>query len=143
MIEVLLFLSWTLLLYVIHRLVHITPILKQIHWNHHRYISLKNPTGWKWNNLFLYNDTNKSTLDLWITEVVPTLLFSYFTGHWWIFCFYYIWAAFIQERIEHDPNIDFYPFTSGRWHLIHHKNFKKNYGLFHPFWDRLFRTEML
>jgi sterol desaturase/sphingolipid hydroxylase (fatty acid hydroxylase superfamily) len=71
------------------------------------------------------------------------LIFSYITGHWWIFVFYYCWAAFIQEIIEHDPEINWYPFTSGRWHLLHHRNFEKNYGLFHPVWDRIFQTEML
>lgn len=144
MTEISLFFLWTLLLYIVHRLMHEIPILRNIHLDHHRYI-IKNlgNTSWHWNNLFLYNDTWISTLDLWITEVVPTLIFSYITGHWWIFAFYYCWAAFIQEIIEHNPKINWYPFTSGRWHLIHHRNFKKNYGLFHPVWDRIFQTEML
>lgn len=143
MTEVFLFLLWTLVLYVIHRSVHVIPVFKKIHFDHHRY-TMKNfgKMQWSWNNLLLYNDTVLSTVDLWITEVIPTLLFSYITGHWWIFAFYYIWAAFIQERIEHSPVVDWYPFTSGRWHLTHHRNWKKNYGLFHPLWDIIFRTEL-
>jgi len=151
MIEIFYFIVWTFLLYIIHIAIHHVPYLKSIHWNHHRYIvteSIKsswtnNPTNWHWNNIFLFNDTWISTLDLWITEVVPTFLFALITGQWWIFYFYYIWAAFVQESIEHNPKINFYPFTSGQWHLVHHQYFNKNYGLFHPFWDRLFRTEML
>jgi len=28
----------------------------------------------------------------------------------------------------------------GKWHLIHHKHSKYNYGLFVPIWDILFKT---
>jgi sterol desaturase/sphingolipid hydroxylase (fatty acid hydroxylase superfamily) len=144
MIEIISFFLWTLILYGVHRLFHVVPILKKIHFDHHLYqIKNKEKIKWKWNNLLLYNDTKLSTIDLWLTEVIPTLIFAYLSGQWWIFYFYYFWAAFIQESIEHNPKINLYPFTSGQWHLVHHKNFKKNYGLFHPLWDRLFRTEML
>jgi sterol desaturase/sphingolipid hydroxylase (fatty acid hydroxylase superfamily) len=147
MIEIFYFLCWTLMLYVIHRLVHMFSIFNKIHLDHHAYISKKINAGesmkWHWSNLFLFNDTWLSTLDLWITEVVPTIVFSLITGQWWIFAFYYIWAAFIQESIEHNPIINLYPLTSGRWHLKHHQNCKKNYGLFHPLWDKLFKTEIV
>jgi sterol desaturase/sphingolipid hydroxylase (fatty acid hydroxylase superfamily) len=80
-------------------------------------------------------------MDLWITEVVPTLIFSWITGHWWLSVFYYVWAAFIQEVIEHNPNFNIYPLlTSGQWHLVHHKQSDKNFGLFVPIWDIVFRT---
>ena len=63
------------------------------------------------------------------------------TGQWWISVFYYVWAAFIQERIEHNSNFDIYPFlTSGQCHLVHHTNPEKNYGLFSPIWDIVFDT---
>lgn len=144
MIEIIYFFLWTLILYVIHRIVHVVPFLKKIHFDHHLYVTKHvGCMSWHWNNLFLFNDNWTSTADLWITEVTPTIIFCLMTGSWWILCFYYIWAAFIQEKLEHNPEIDLYPFTSGKWHLIHHRNFKKNYGLFHPFWDRIFCTEML
>lgn len=144
MIYIIYFLIWTLLLYGIHRLVHVIPYLKQIHWDHHRFVNT-NPTDlkWHWNNLLLFNDNRISTLDLWITEVIPTFLFAMITNQWWIFYFYYFWAAFIQEWIEHNEKINWYPLTSGKWHLVHHKKYKKNYGLFLPIWDRLFCTEKL
>lgn len=132
------FLLWTLMLYWIHRIGHITPIIRDFHLDHHSFI-LTHPTKWHWNNLFLFNDNYKSTIDLWITEVIPTLIFSYVTGEYWISIFYYVYAAFIQESIEHNDNFDMFLLTSGKWHLIHHSS-SNNYGLFFPIWDIVFRT---
>lgn len=140
MVYVTIFLSWTFVLYWIHRAAHRSPLIKHLHRDHHKYINT-HPTSWHWNNLFLFNDTWKSTADLWITEVIPTLLFSYVTGAWWISVFYYLWAALLQETIEHNSNFSIYPWlTSGRWHLVHHRNPKLNFGLFFPVWDILFGT---
>jgi sterol desaturase/sphingolipid hydroxylase (fatty acid hydroxylase superfamily) len=134
------FLSWTFCLYWIHRVVHNVPYVKKWHWDHHSYIVRHGSPGWHWNNLFLYNDTWRSTLDLYTTEVIPTAIFSWVTGQWWIFMFYYIWAAFFQQILEHHKNIDLPLFTSGKWHLIHHRHTNKNYSLFLPIWDIVFRT---
>ena len=140
------FISWTLYLYLIHRVIHsiglrLFPVAFNAHADHHRYINTNKQTTWHWNNLFLFNDTWSSTLDLWITEVIPTLIFSLITGAWWISVFYYFWAALVQEVIEHNPKFDLYPFlTSGKWHLVHHHNTSVNYGLFFPIWDILFGT---
>ncbi len=132
------FFTWTLLLYWIHRIAHVIPILRDIHLDHHRFV-LNNNTSWHWSNLFLFNDTWASTLDLWLSEVIPTLLFSLITGQWWISIFYYVWAAFIQETIEHNKNFNIPILTSGKWHMIHHRS-EKNYGLFTALWDKVFRT---
>jgi sterol desaturase/sphingolipid hydroxylase (fatty acid hydroxylase superfamily) len=138
MMYVVYFLLWTLVLYWIHRLGHKTPIIRKYHLDHHRHI-LSNHTKWHWNNLLLYNDTRNSTIDLWITEVIPTLIFSYITGQWWLSVFYYLWASLIQESIEHNENFDVPFLTSGKWHLIHHRS-NYNYGLFFPVWDIMFGT---
>ena len=142
MINVMLtFLSWTFLLYWIHRIIHRIPMVNKFHQDHHIYINRHGGTRWHWNNIFLYNDTWKSTADLWISEVIPTLVFSYVTGCWWLSIFYYLWAALLQEMLEHNPNFDMYPFiTSG---LVHHKKQRKNFGLFIPLWDKLFKTELI
>lgn len=137
---ILYFFLWTLMLYWIHRIGHKTPIIQRIHWHHHRHINTSAPTSWHWNNLFLFNDNWISTLDLWITEVIPTIIFAYVTGQYWLIVFYYIWAAFIQESIEHNKKFDIPGFTSGRWHLIHHRQPNHNFGLFFPQWDLLFGT---
>lgn len=132
------FLLWTFILYWVHRTAHKISIVRDYHLSHHLYVN-NNEVKWHWNNLFLYNDNIKSTIDLWITEVVPTFIFSYIFGCWYIFVFYYLWAAFLQERIEHNKNFNLPILTSGRWHLIHHKS-SYNYGLFIPIWDIIFRT---
>jgi sterol desaturase/sphingolipid hydroxylase (fatty acid hydroxylase superfamily) len=137
----LVFLLWTFCLYWIHRAGHRIPFVNKFHQDHHLYINRHGGTTWHWNNLLLYNDTWKSTVDLWITEVIPTLIFSAVTGHWWVSIFYYFWAALLQEVIEHNPKFDWYPWlTSGKWHLVHHRHQRKNYGLFIPLWDKLFNT---
>lgn len=128
------------MLYWIHRIVHKTSVIKRWHWDHHTYITKNGNQGWQWNNLFLFNDTWHSTLDLYVTEVIPTLLFSLITDQWWIFLFYYVWAAFFQEELEHNKNLNIPVFTSGKWHLVHHRCPDKNYGLFFPIWDIVFRT---
>ena len=135
------FFVWTFVLYWIHRIGHNIPWINVFHEDHHQYINEHGKTNWHWNNLFLYNDTWMSTVDLWITEVIPTILFAALTGQWWIFAFYYLWAALIQEVVEHNPNFNWYPFlTSGRWHLEHHNDMRVNFGLFIPLWDIMFGT---
>jgi len=138
MTYILVFLLWTFVIYWMHRLAHAIPVMSNIHYDHHQYVN-KNEIDWHWSNLFLYNDTWKSTVDLWITEVIPTIVMSIFVG-WWLFTAYYIWAAFIQERIEHNSDFDWYPLTSGKWHMVHHTNGNYNYGIFFPIWDIIFGT---
>ncbi len=134
------FLLWTFLMYWVHRLVHASNKLGYFHRQHHKVINTKN-TKWHWNNIFLYNDDVKSTIDLWITDVIPTLFFCYVTGHWWIFVLYYVYAAFFQENIEHSDKVNVPFLSSGRWHLTHHKDSRYNYGFVFTFWDKLFKTE--
>lgn len=130
------------MLYWLHRCIHQLPIAREYHWNHHNHINAgKQPNKFQWNNLLLFNDNWPSTIDLWLTEVIPTFLFSLITGQWWISVFYYLWAAMIQESIEHNSKVNWYPFTSGQWHLIHHQERNKNFGLFFPIWDKIFGTE--
>jgi sterol desaturase/sphingolipid hydroxylase (fatty acid hydroxylase superfamily) len=138
---VLVFVFWIFTLYYVHRMFHKLSFLKKIHWAHHQYIFNKKGNLWNWKILFLYNDDIPSTIDTWLSEVVPTLFICWITGHWWLFLFFYIWAAFIQELIEHNPKINLYPYlTSGKWHLEHHKNWRCNYGLFTPIFDIVFNT---
>ena len=138
---IMVFMFWLLTLYSIHRICHNVPFLKKIHWAHHDFIFDQKGNLWNWKILFLYNDDLPSTIDTWISEVLPTIFVCWITGHWWLFVFFYIWAAGIQEFIEHNPKINLYPFfTSGRWHLLHHKNYRYNFGLFFPIFDILFGT---
>jgi sterol desaturase/sphingolipid hydroxylase (fatty acid hydroxylase superfamily) len=123
-----------------HRAAHTIPVLIKIHRDHHIYVN-SNKMEWKLNNLVLFNDTQISTLDLWLTEVIPTIVFCYLTGQWWILLFYYVWAAFFQESLEHNSNFNFPFLTAGKWHLIHHRKPNKNFGLFFSCWDIIFKTK--
>jgi len=134
------FLLWLFFLYWLHRLAHVLPVIKKLHLDHHIYITQNQNVSWHWSNLFLITQTLKSTVDLWITEVIPTLLFSLITGQWWILIFYYLWAAILQETLEHDKNLNLPILTSGKWHLLHHSDFRKNFGIFFPLWDIVFNT---
>lgn len=133
------FLSWTLMLYWIHRLGHKSKWLMKFHADHHGHVN-KHGTSWHWNNLLLFNDTWKSTIDLWLTEVIPTLVFCAVFSCWWIFMFYWAWAALIQETVEHNPKVNIPLWSSGVWHLSHHKNPTVNFGLYFTIWDKIFRT---
>lgn len=133
------FLSWTLILYWIHRLGHKSKWLMKFHSDHHSYAN-KNEIKWNWSNLFFFTDTWKSTIDLWLTEVIPTLVFCAVFSCWWIFMFYWTWAALIQETVEHNPKVNIPLWSSGVWHLSHHKNPTVNFGLYFTIWDKIFRT---
>lgn len=135
------FLAWTLMLYWIHRLAHRVPVIKRIHFGHHKFIRCHRPPRWHWSNVLLFQDDWISTLDVWITEIVPTVLFCWITGAWWIAVAFYLWSALVQEQIEHNPKFDCYPWlTSGTWHLQHHANGVCNFGIFVTLWDRVFGT---
>jgi len=135
------FLLWLFTLYWIHRATHNIAVLKKIHWAHHKYIFKNRGNLWNWKILFLYNDDTPSTIDTWMSEVIPTILISWVTNSWWLFIFFYVWAAFVQEFVRHNPKINLYPIlTTGKWHLEHHRNWRYNYGLFFPVFDILFKT---
>jgi sterol desaturase/sphingolipid hydroxylase (fatty acid hydroxylase superfamily) len=139
---IIVFLIWSFTLYWIHRGIHKIniPYVSEFHWDHHKQVT-QNKVKWHWSNIFLFNDTWKSTIDFWITEVIPTFIICIITNHWWIFCIFYIYASFIQERIEHNKHINFFPLLSaGKWHLIHHNNHKVNFGAYTPIWDIFFNT---
>ena len=133
------FLIWTLILYWIHRCTHNLHILTKYHRAHHLYIK-NNHTKWSWTNIFFYMDNFKSSVDVLLTEVLPTLIFCLLFGTWWIMVFYWVWAAFFQEIFEHKKDLNLPILTSGKWHMIHHAKPNKNYGLFIPVWDMVFGT---
>ena len=137
----LIFLLWTFVVYWMHRAAHVIPFMRRFHMDHHKQVTNQTINGLSWKNAFLWFDSKESTIDQWLTEVIPTIVISSIAGHWWLFVAYYIWAAFIQEAVEHNKKINLYPFiTSGKWHLIHHDYANKNYGVFVPIWDIVFRT---
>ena len=141
MICILWFLAWTLLIYWSHRIAHVVPMIKRFHLAHHRFIALNPSPIWHWSNLFLFQDDIPSTIEVVLTEFIPTVIFCLVTNQWWILIGFYMWSAFIQESIEHNPDFNWYPWlTSGKWHLAHHRYGNCNYGIFVSWWDRIFGT---
>jgi sterol desaturase/sphingolipid hydroxylase (fatty acid hydroxylase superfamily) len=147
LVNIVYFASWTLCLYWLHRLLHthgavLCPTLYAAHCQHHAHINTsRSAPRWHWLNMLLYNDSWICTVDLWCTEVIPTVLFAWVTDSWWILAFYYAWAAVIQESVEHNAHVNLMPlFTSGQWHLVHHAHADHNYSLFFPLWDWLHGT---
>jgi sterol desaturase/sphingolipid hydroxylase (fatty acid hydroxylase superfamily) len=135
------FLLWTFCLYWLHRLAHVVPVFKHIHKDHHRCITRGTHLGrWHYNNLWLFSDTWLSTLDVWVNEVLPTVIIAYLLNAWWLCVLYYLWAALLQEPLEHNKKLNLYPFTAGKWHLVHHSHPRYNFGLFFPIWDIIFNT---
>lgn len=138
---ILYFLIWTLVLYLFHRLAHHIPFLWYYHQDHHNQVSMNSNKGSHWSNYFLFFDTWKSTVDQWLLEIIPTIVLCLLLQDFSLLFFYYVWAVFIQERIEHNNNFDLFPFlTSGRWHMVHHIHYRKNYGVFVFIWDWLLGT---
>ena len=126
------FILWTFVLYWLHRFFHNVPILKEMHMVHHMHVTLgTGSSGWNWKHMFLWIDDWKGTVDQWLIEIVPTIIFCWLLDQWWLLAFYWFWAAFVQERIEHNINFNIFPLlTSGAWHLKHHRNCNVNYGVF-------------
>lgn len=130
------------MIYWIHRLAHQykIPIFSWFHRQHHRFVATHTIT-WHWSNIFLFNDDWYSTIDYWLTEVIPTIIFVLITEQWWIAIVFYFYAAFIQEHLEHNKNFNAYPlYTSGKWHMMHHTDYPCNFGIGTPFWDYVFNT---
>lgn len=135
------FFTWTLVVYFIHRAVHVFPAIGKYHLAHHKYVRYHHSKiGWRWTNLLLWNDNWKTTVDLWTTEVIPAILICVWSGSWWFLLAYWLWSAFVQERIDHDSNFHCFPLASGRWHMEHHKNSRVNFGIIIPLWDIIFET---
>jgi sterol desaturase/sphingolipid hydroxylase (fatty acid hydroxylase superfamily) len=137
------FLVWNFIIYWMHRWAHNVPIMMRLHREHHKFIR-ENSVHWHWNNVLLFNDNWPSTFDFWVTEVIPTLLFAWITGQWWLLIAYYVYSALILERFEHNPNFTAYPwYVSGKWHVLHHTHYPCNYGIIIPFWDWVFKTNRI
>ena len=134
------FILWSLSVYLMHRLVHGVRGLGRWHARHHAVVAAGRQ-GWHWNNLLLFNDDWPSTADLWMTEIAPALGCAWLTQAYWPLLAYYLYAALLQERLEHNPRFSLYPWlTAGAWHVAHHRDPRVNFGFLTPAWDILFGT---
>ena len=135
------FLIWTLVIYWTHKAAHSFEWLWQFHQAHHE-VEYNGELEFSWWNLVGWFNDWRSTLDQWITEVIPTGVFILiFPDAWPIAIFYYIDGFVLAEGLtDHNPRIDVPGLSMGRYHLLHHKNPNVNYDLYFRIWDRLFGT---
>lgn len=139
--NIFLFIGWNLLLGFIHYLAHRIPWLWNTHSIHHQEVIDGLYNRPQWTALFLWIDSWDTTKDLWKTEYIPTIIYCFIFNCWWIGILYYIWVATVQEWIEHNPRFNLYPFiSSGRYHLIHHKDPTVNFASMVPWADWIMGT---
>ena len=82
------FMTWTFMIYWLHRTYHSIPFCMKFHQDHHtQIIEGTGSNKWDWRHVFIWIDTWNSTVDQWIMEVIPTIIFSWITGQWWMCVF--------------------------------------------------------
>lgn len=146
------FLAWTLLMYLMHRLAHVVhPAnpLWRIHLAHHRvpYLSMGDRNHWPQPGQFLFwLGSWQLSLDVLISMTLPLLLLCWFlpAEGLTLLVLHYLYEVFLSEtRLDHNPRIKGAVtrfFAWGHYHLYHHVNLKRNYGLIVTWWDWLFGT---
>jgi sterol desaturase/sphingolipid hydroxylase (fatty acid hydroxylase superfamily) len=145
-------LSWTFLVYWMHRLSHIhspkNP-LWQLHRAHHTVPYLSEPTGSAWPKLgqfVLWLGHWKTSLDVIVVMTLPAILIAVIAPRYGIpiLIFHYLYEIFCSEySLDHNPKVTgtiTKYFAWGDFHLFHHMSPKKNYGLVITLWDRVFST---
>ncbi len=145
------FLLWTFCIYWLHRLSHIhhkrNPLWK-IHQAHHRikYFQLRPYEPPSLGSYFFWLGDFKTSFDVFLVMTVPLLIISYFFPQYGIglLIFHYFYEVFGSEAVlDHNPRIEgkiTHYFAWGSYHLYHHVDLKKNYGLMTTFWDHVFGT---
>lgn len=144
------FLLWTLLVYLMHRLAHWRSkynFLYQIHLTHHK-VDYLNPVNrsFKWFYLLFYFGGLYETLDVILILTLPALIVYFINPNTGIYLlvFHYMYEVFLSEGfLDHNPNVtgSITRYLSwGKYHLGHHRNWKKNYSLMITLWDYIFGT---
>jgi sterol desaturase/sphingolipid hydroxylase (fatty acid hydroxylase superfamily) len=147
------FLLWSFCAYSLHRLAHLKSTynpLFRIHLAHHLTEYGKEDTyafQWPaWPSYLLWFDDLNSSLDVWITLVLPAAVVSLIIPqtHFSVLGFVYLYEVFLSEHnLDHNPQICG-AVTSvlaiGNYHLTHHHYPRYNYGLYLTLWDYVFVT---
>lgn len=140
-------LAWTALAYGIHRLAHHSARWNRLalaHRAHHHPAYLLRPRPLRWHHLLFWFDTPAETLDVWFTLTLPALLVAaLFPAQGPVLLgFHYLYEVLLSDgRFDHNPAIDG-PITRvlacGSYHLEHHRNPARHYGLILTLWDHVF-----
>ncbi len=142
-------LAWTALGYGIHRLAHHgagwNP-LARLHCAHHAPRYLSEPRPLRWHHLLFWFDTREETLDVWFTLTLPALLIAALLPAQGpaLLGLHYLYEVLLSDgRFDHNPAITG-PITRvlacGTYHLEHHRDPRRHFGLIVTLWDHIFGT---
>jgi sterol desaturase/sphingolipid hydroxylase (fatty acid hydroxylase superfamily) len=142
-------LAWLALAYGIHRLAHWpAPGNRLYRWHraHHAQAYLAASRRLCWHHLLLCFGSVSETLDIWITLTLPLLLIAWLLPQQGavLLLFHYLYEIlFSDQRLDHNPSIHgplTRVFAWGQYHLRHHADPRRNFGLILTLWDHVFAT---
>ncbi|WP_158218595.1 sterol desaturase family protein [Synechococcus sp. 1G10] len=140
-------LAWTGLAYALHRLAHHDGrlnLLHSLHRAHHAPGYLLQPRILRWHHLLFWFDTSAETLDVWITLTLPALLIAALLpaqGPALLGLHYLYEILLSDQRFDHNPAIGgsiTRVLACGTYHLQHHSNPSRHFGLILTLWDHIF-----
>lgn len=78
---------------------------------------------------------------LWYVPLVFVATYLVFPHAFWSgFTFGYVWFILIHHALHHWSHRSKWLTWYGRWHDLHHRNIRYNFGITHPLWDLAFGT---
>lgn len=143
---------WTLAIYWLHRWSHIHHRFNPLWWihrAHHAEPYLREDSRPQWPKLgqFLFwLGGVRLSLDVILVMTLPLLAIVWVWPQYALplLVFHYLYEVFLSESVlDHNPRITNRAtrwFAWGDFHLHHHVNLKKNYGLMLGLWDFVFGT---
>jgi sterol desaturase/sphingolipid hydroxylase (fatty acid hydroxylase superfamily) len=146
------FALWTFVIYWLHRFSHIhhrrNP-LWWIHRPHHAepYLRQDSHPSWpQFGQYLFWLGGWRLSLDVVLVMTLPLLVIAWIWPEYGIplLVFHYLYEVFLSESVlDHNPRLQgklTHWFAWGDFHLHHHVNLKRNFGLMVCFWDWLFGT---
>lgn len=142
--------AWLGLAYGIHRLAHWSRPWNRLHlWHraHHAPSYLEEPRRFRWHHALLCFGSVPETLDIWVTLTLPLLLVALLLPQQGalLLLFHYVYEIlFSDQRLDHNPRIRgplTRVFAWGQYHLHHHADPRRNFGLILTVWDHVFATD--
>jgi len=143
---------WTFAIYWLHRFSHIHHRYNPLWWIHRAhhaepYLRADSRPQWpKLGQYFFWLGGWRLSLDVVLVMTLPLLIIAWMQPQYGVplLVFHYFYEVFLSESVlDHNPRItNRYTrwFAWGDFHLHHHVNLKRNFGLMCGFWDFLFAT---
>lgn len=141
--------AWLGMAYGIHRLAHCPGRWNRFHrWHsvHHAEAYLHASRRFHVHHLLLCFGSASETLDIWFTLTLPLLLIALLLpqqGALLLLFHYFYEILFSDQGLDHNPRIRgplTRVFAWGQYHLRHHAEPRRNFGLILTLWDHVFST---